>query len=140
MAMYSARRASSNPASRVRPQKQKLDAFDAQQISTPAHSIMVHIGNVSSELMVQIKQKGVYEVETPPPTSFLGGSSVLGHDDIKCWSWSWSIFNCLRLGVCNICMWQCGCIPHQSVAEYILKFVLHYLKIWLSKRISPFHE
>ena len=50
----------------------ELDAFDAQQISTPAHSIMVQIGNVSSELMVQIKQKGVYEVENPPP-SFLGG-------------------------------------------------------------------
>jgi len=68
--MYSARKASSKTASRIRPHK--LDAFDAQQISTPAHSIMVHIGNVSSELMVQIKQKGVYEVENPPP-SFLGG-------------------------------------------------------------------
>jgi len=45
-----------------------------QRISTPAHSNgwkwEIH---VSSELMVQIKQKGVYGVENPLPRCFLGG-------------------------------------------------------------------
>jgi len=49
-----------------------------QRISTPAHSIVVHIGKyVSSELMIHIKQKGVYGVDNPPPTCFLGGVSSL---------------------------------------------------------------
>jgi len=47
-----------------------------QRISTPAHSNgwkwEIH---VSSELMVQIKQKGVYGVENPLPRSFLGGGT-----------------------------------------------------------------
>jgi len=32
--------------------------------------------HVSSELMVQIKQKGVHRIETPLPRSFLGGSET----------------------------------------------------------------
>jgi len=49
-----------------------------QRKSTPAQPIVVHIGMyVSSELMVQIKQKSVYGVEIPPPRSFLGGIEVV---------------------------------------------------------------
>ena len=45
-----------------------------QRISTPAHSNGYKSEmHVSSELMVQIKQKGVYGVETLLPRSFLGG-------------------------------------------------------------------
>jgi len=49
-----------------------LDRY--HRIPPPAHAIVVHIGKyVSSEFMVQIKQKGVYGVEVPPPRSFVGG-------------------------------------------------------------------
>jgi len=45
-----------------------------QRISTPAHLLVVQIGKcVSSDFMVQIKQKGVYRVENSPPRSFVGG-------------------------------------------------------------------
>ena len=46
-----------------------------QRISTPANSILVQISKyVSSDLMIQIKEKGVYGVNTPPQKRFLDGS------------------------------------------------------------------
>jgi len=104
-----------------------------QRISTPAHSNGYKWEmHVSSELMVQIKQKGIYGVENPLPRSFLGGYVY------ACTSNSWHIADdCSCISCVCVCVCVCGtsgvyvytyhtCTHTHDVCKHVYEYIYIY--------------